>query len=169
LLDTETTGSGIQEQSSSLKSRGGEAVDRHWHDVKTIDERERQALKDFDVKRASLTGRAAELVKGKAHFEGRREEIQKKFESDRLHKHRDLEALKERQFTAQQKQRLDHARDLRDMRKEHRQHRDESQQQHERDRPRLVAERQKAIERNAEIDPGHKQERTKERGPELSR
>ena len=68
------------EQSSSLKSRDGEAIDRHWHDVKTIDDRERQALKEFDVKRASLTGRAAELIKGKAHFDGRREEMQKKFE-----------------------------------------------------------------------------------------
>jgi hypothetical protein len=158
-----------REQSSSLKSRDGEAIDRHWHDVKTIDDRERQALKEFDIKRRSLTGRAVELVKGKAHFDGRREEVQKKFESDRLHKHRDLEALKERQFTAQQKKRLDHARDLRDMRKEHRQHRDETQQQHDRDRPRLVAERQNAVARNAEIERGHKQEQTRERGPELSR
>jgi hypothetical protein len=38
--------------------------------------------------------------------------MQKKFESDRLHKHRDLEALKERQFTAQQEQRLKHARSV---------------------------------------------------------
>ena len=89
-----------REQSTSLKCREGEAVDRHRHDIKTIDDREQQALKEFDVKRRSLTGRAAELVKGKAHFDGRREEMQKKFESDRLHKHRDLEALKERQFTA---------------------------------------------------------------------
>jgi hypothetical protein len=155
------------ERSSSLKSRDGEAVDRHWHEVKTIDDRERQALKEFDVKRASLTGRAAELIKGKAHFEGRREEIQKKFESDRLHKHRDLEALKERQFTAQQKQRIEHARDLRNMRNEHRQHREESQQQHERDRPRLVAERQRAVERNAEIERGHKQEQKRERGQSM--
>jgi hypothetical protein len=157
------------EQSSSLKSRDGEAVDRHWHDVKSIDDREQQALKEFDVKRASLTGRAVELVKGKAHFEGRREEVQKKFESDRLHKHRDLEALKERQFTAQQEQRLKHARERLDMMKTHRQHRDETHQQHDRDRPRLVGERQRAVERNAEIERGHKQERTKERGPELSR
>jgi hypothetical protein len=98
-------------QSSSLKSREGEAIDRHWHDVRSIDDRERQALKEFDVKRASLTGRAAQLIKGKAHFDGRREEMQKKFESYRLHKHRDLEALKERQFTAQQEQRLKHARE----------------------------------------------------------
>ena len=116
------------------------------------------------MKRRSLTGRAAELVKGKAHFDGRREEMQKKFESDRLHKHRDLEALKERQFTAQQEQRLKHARERLDMMKTHRQHRDETQQQQDRDRPRLVAERQKAVERNAEIERGHKQEQTKERG-----
>jgi hypothetical protein len=157
------------EQSSSLKSREGEAVDRHWHDVKGIDDRERQALKEFDTKRASLTGRAVELVKGKAHFDSRREEVGKKFESDRLHKHRDLEALKERQFTAQQEQRLKHAGERLGMMKTHRQHRDETQQQHERDRPRLVGERQRAVERNAEIERGHKQERTKERGPELSR
>jgi hypothetical protein len=158
-----------QEQSSSLKSREGEAIDRHWNDVRTIDDRERQALKEFDVKRASLTGRAVELVKGKAHFEGRREEVQNKFESDRLHKHRDLEALKERQFTAQQEQRLKHARERLDMMKTHRQHRDETQQQHDRDRPRLVGERQNAVARNAEIERGHKQEQKRERGPELSR
>ncbi len=158
-----------REQSTSLKGREGEAVDRHRHDIKTIDDREQQALKEFDVKRRSLTGRAAELVRGKAHFDGRREEMQKKFESDRLHKHRDLEALKERQFTALQEQRLKHARERLDMMKTHRQHRDETQQQHERDRPRLVAERQRAVERNAEIERGHKQEQTRERGPELSR
>jgi colicin import membrane protein len=152
------------EQSTSLKSRDGEAVDRHRNDIKTIDDRERRALKEFDVKRASLTGRAAQLIRGKAHFDGRREDIQKKSESDRLHKHRDLEALKERQFTAQQDQRLKHARERLDMMKTHRQHRDETQQQHDRDRPRLVAERQKAVEKNAEIERGHKQEQTQERG-----
>jgi len=158
-----------REQSTSLKGREGEAIDRHRHDIKTIDDREQQALKEFDVKRRSLTGRAAELVRGKAHFDGRREEMQKKFESDRLHKHRDLEALKERQFTAQQEQRLKHARERLDMMKTHRQHRDETRQQQDRDRPRLVAERQRAVERNAEIERGHKQEQTRERGPELSR
>jgi len=158
-----------REQSTSLKSREGEAVDRHRHDIKTIDDREQQALKEFDVKRRSLIGRAVELVKGKAHFDGRREELQKKFESDRLHKHRDLEALKERQFTALQEQRLKHARERLDMMKTHRQHRDETRQQQDRDRPRLVAERQRAVERNAEIERGHKQEQTRERGPELSR
>ena len=155
------------EQSTSLKSRDGEAIDRHRNDIKTIDYREQQALKEFDVKRASLTGRAAQLIRGKAHFDGRREDIQKKSESDRLHKHRDLEALKERQFTAQQDQRLKHARERLDMMKTHRQHRDESQQQHERDRPRLVAERQKAHERNAEIERGHKQEQKREKGQSL--
>jgi hypothetical protein len=156
-----------QEQTATLKARDGEAIDRHRNDITTINEREQKALKEFDVKRGSLTGRATELVRGKAHFDGRREEIQKKFESDRLHKHRDLEALKERQFDAQQKKRLDHARDLRNMRKEHRQHRDETQQQHERDRPRLVAERQRAVERNAEIERGHKQEQKRERGQSM--
>jgi hypothetical protein len=156
-----------REQSSSLKSREGEAIDRHWHDVRTIDDRERQALKDFDVKRRSLTGRATELVKGKAHFDGRREEMQKKFESDRLHKHRDLEALKERQFTAQQEQRIRQAKERLAMIHTHREARDQTQQQHDRDRPRLVAERQNAIARNAEIERGHKQEQTREKGQSL--
>jgi hypothetical protein len=154
-----------QEQSSSLKSRDGEAIDRHRHDVKTIDDRERQALKEFDVKRASLTGRAAELIKGKAHFDGRREEVQKKFESDRLHKHRDLEALKERQFTAQQ--RIRQAKERLAMMHTHREARNETQQNHERDRPRLVEERRRAVERNAEIARTHQQEQKQERGQSI--
>jgi hypothetical protein len=156
-----------QEQSSSLKSREGEAIDRHWHDVRGIDQREAKALQEFDVKRASLTGRAAELIKGKAHFDGRREEVQKKFESDRLHKHRDLEALKERQFTAQQEQRIRQAKERLGMMHTHREARNETQQNHERDRPRLVNERQRAVERNAEIERSHKQEQKREKGQSM--
>jgi hypothetical protein len=124
-----------REQSSSLKSREGEAIDRHWHDVRAIDQREAKALQEFDVKRRSLAGRATELVKGKAHFDGRREEMQKKFESDRLHKHRDLEALKERQFTAQQEQRIRQAKERLAMIHTHREARDQTQQQHDRGAP----------------------------------
>ena len=153
-----------REQSSSLRDRGGEAIDRHWQDVKTIDNRETQALKAFDVKRASLTGRAVELVRGKAHFERQREDIQKRFESDRLHKHRDLEALKERQFNAQQDQRLRHGKERKAMFESLREARNETLQRQERDRPRLIEQRLQAVAKNAEIARTHQQEQTQEHG-----
>ena len=156
-----------REQSSSLKDRGDEAITRHWHGVKGIDEREARALKEFDAKRASLTGRAAELVRGKAHFERRREEMQKGFESDRLHKHRDLEALKERQSAARQEQHLRHVQERKAILDTHRAAREETLQRQERDRPRLIEERLQAVARNAEIARSHQQEQTRERGLSL--
>jgi hypothetical protein len=154
-----------REQSATLKARDGEAIDRHRNNIKTIDEREQKGLKEFDVKRSGLVGRVQEMVKGKAHFERKREDLQKGFESDRLIEHRKLEALKERQFTAQQEKRLQHARERMDMMKEHKRDREDTVQRQERDQPRLVKERVQAMDRHkADLQHARTQEHTKEQG-----
>lgn len=93
--------------------------------------------------------------------------MQKRFESDRLHKHRDLEALKERQSAARQEQHLRHAHERKAILDTHREARDETAQRQERDRPRLIEERLQAVARNAEIARSHQQEQTQERGRSL--
>jgi hypothetical protein len=157
-------------QTSRLRAQHREQLNSLSHkyqwlcrDIETLHDQEQQALKEFDAKRRSLAGRTAEIVKGKAHFDAQRKELQKTLESDRLHKYGDLGPVKERSRTTLIEQHRQQVRERKAMFIEHRQARLDMQQQHDRDRPRLVAERQNAVARNAEIERGHKQERTEEK------
>jgi len=143
--------------------------DRLRREIKTLHDREKQALKEFDAKRRSLAGRAAELVKGKEHFETERAILIDNFQTDRRHLHDALRAVPGNFLAAVSEQRRRHVRERLAMMQTHRQARLETQQQHERERPRLVAERLQSVERNAEIERGHKHDRTKERGSQLGR
>jgi hypothetical protein len=143
--------------------------DRLRREIKTLHDREKQALKEFDAKRESRVVRVTEIVKGKAHFDTRRAILIDNFKTRRKHLHGELRAVPGNFLTVVSEQHRRHVRERLAMMQTHRQARLETQQQHERDRPRLVAERLQAVERNAEIERGHKQERTKERGSEISR
>jgi hypothetical protein len=86
-----------------------EAIARHAHEIETINEWEQQALEKLGVRRESLVSRTVTLLKGNDHYKREAEAIVERWESERIVQHRDLEALKERQFLAAQQARLRHA------------------------------------------------------------
>jgi hypothetical protein len=123
------------------------------------------------VKRASLTGRAAELVKGKDHFDRQREAIAKRHEADRMNQHRDLEALKERQFKIAQDTRLRQVQERKAIFDRHRDERRALARKLEAELPRQIEARKQAFNKAAELEQTHKRDRAQERGqdPELNR
>jgi hypothetical protein len=109
-----------QSETRSLRDAQSQGLERHHHAVIVIDNREREALADFDARRSSLTGRIAEAVPGRrAANDEARAQLVRGFESERLHKHRDLEALKVRQFDVAQAARLGQARERLDIARTH--------------------------------------------------
>jgi len=160
-----------REENRSLKSNESAALDRHWHAVKRIDAAEERALHEFDVKRGSLPGRAAELLKGRKHFDAQREDIAKRHETERMTKHRDLEALKERQSEIAQATRLRQVHERKAIFDRHRDERRDFARTQEAERPRQIEDRKQAFTKAAEIEQTHKRERAQERaqGPKLSR
>lgn len=157
-----------REEMKSLRSGQDDAVSRHWHAVRRIDDAEARSLADFDTRRRSLAGRAVEMVRGKAHFEAARAGVQQQFEQQRMAKHRDLEALKERQFKAAQDTRLRQAQERKAIFDAHRQGRADLQRQQDRDRPRMVEDRQHAITRAAAIEKANIRSQAQERAGGIS-
>ena len=137
-----------QADTRSLRSNENVALERHHHAVKGIDERERGTLADFDGRRAGLAGRIVERIPGRREENDRlRAEMVRGFESERLTKHRDLEALKERQFAVAQKARLDQAKERMEMMRDHRDGRTHLKDRQTADRPRPVEHQARVIER----------------------
>jgi hypothetical protein len=66
----------------------------------------KQALYAIGARRGSLIGRPVSLFKGGARHDREAEAIAERYERERMSKHRNLEALKERQFAATQQARL---------------------------------------------------------------
>jgi hypothetical protein len=157
-----------REENRSLKSNESAALDRHWHAIKRIDGAEQRALDEFDVKRAGLTGRAAELVKGKDHFDRQRAEIGKRHEADRMKQHRDLEALKERQFKIAQETRLRQVQERKAIFDRHRDERRVFARKLEAELPRQIEARKQAFNKAAELEQTHKRDRAQERGHGLN-
>lgn len=153
-----------REQTRSMKANEATAIDRHAGACKRIDAAEHRALHEFGVKRRSLTGRATELVKGSAHFEKQRAGIVNRHEAERMKSHRDLEAFKERHFTAAQDMRLRQARERKAIFDKHRDERRDFTRTQEAERPRQIEQRKQAFNKAAEIERSHSQERAKERG-----
>ncbi len=153
-----------REETRSLHSNESTALNRHYHAIKRIDGAEQRALHEFDVRRGSLMGRAAELLKGGRHFDREREDIIKRHESDRLKQHRDLEALKERQFTIAQQTRLRQAHERKAIYDRHLDERRDLGKTQESSRPRQIEDRKQAFAKAAEIAQAHKHERAQERG-----
>ena len=71
----------------------------HASKISTIDASERRDLQELDEQRRSLTGRVVGIMKGPGHYERQEKAITERHEADRMQKHRDHEALKERLFT----------------------------------------------------------------------
>ena len=90
----------------SFKENEDAAIAGHAHEIESINEREQQALAALGAHRESLMGRAVTFFKGEAHYAREAEAIVDRCEAERMATHRDLEALKERQFAAAQQSRL---------------------------------------------------------------
>ena len=93
-------------ETQSHRDNEAVAVERHAQDIRRIDNTEREALDALSVQRGSLIGRSVALIKGKAHYDRKADAIAERCEATRMSKHRELEALKERQFSAAQQARL---------------------------------------------------------------
>jgi colicin import membrane protein len=66
------------------KAAQQQALARHRQAVAAIDGREREALREFDTRRRTLAGRAAEFIKGKQLFDTQRRAIMDRFEAERM-------------------------------------------------------------------------------------
>ena len=84
----------------SFRSNEIAAAARHHGAIRAIDNAEERAFTKLDRDHNSIKGRIAGLKPGSGKArEAAREEVRKDHEAQRLTKHRDLEALKERQFS----------------------------------------------------------------------
>lgn len=146
---------------NSFRTNENTAMERHHHAIKGIDEREAQRLHDFDGRRNGLAGKIAERIPGRrAENDRQREEIKRGFESERLTKHRDFEALKERQFEREQKNRIDQFKEQKAMMERNEAERSRSAERHAADRTRQIEDRARVLDR---VDRQQEHERERER------
>lgn len=88
-----------REESRSYRANVEAGNVHHTDKIQTIDMAERRDLRALEVQRRSLAGRVVGIVKRAGHYERQEKAITERHEADRMQKHRDHEALKERQFT----------------------------------------------------------------------
>jgi hypothetical protein len=148
----------------SFKENEAAAIAGHVHEIERINEREQHALAALGAHRESLMGRAVTLIKGEAHYAREADAIVDRCEAERMATHRDLEALKERQFAAAQQARMRHAQERKGIAELHRMERQQLAQAQERSRGREIGVSQRAFERAAQ-----RQEQTKEQAHGVSR
>lgn len=142
------------------------AMERHHNRIKGIDVREDRALGDFDGRRCGLAGRVAELIPGRrAENDRQREEMKRGYEIARQGQHRDYEAVRERQFKMAQRGRLQQAQERKALMELHRDERGAFGRTQANDRPRLIEDRSRVIDR---VDRAQEREREREH-PELVR
>ena len=134
----------------SFKENEDAAIAGHAHEIESINEREHHALAALGAHRESLVGRAVTFFKGEAHYAREAEAIVDRCEAERMATHRDLEALKERQFAAAQQSRLRQAQERKGIAELHRMERQQLAQAHDRSRGREIGVSQRAFERAAE-------------------
>jgi hypothetical protein len=133
----------------SFKENEDTAIAIHSRQIQSIDEREKEALEALGAHRESLIGRAVTLFKGEAHYAREAEGIVDRCEAQRMAAHRNLEALKEKQFAAAQQARMRHAQERKGIFEFHRMERQQLGQAHERSREREIGVSQRAFERAA--------------------
>jgi hypothetical protein len=134
----------------SFKENEDAAIAGHAHEIESINEREQQALAALGAHRESLMGRAVTFFKGDAHYAREADSIVDRSEAERIVQHRNLEALKERQFAAAQQSRLRQAQERKGIAELHRMERQQLGQAQERSRGREIGVSQRAFERAAE-------------------
>jgi len=134
----------------SFRENEDAAIVQHAHEIQSINEREQEALEALGTRRESLIGRAVTLFKGDAHYARKADAIVDRCEAERMVKHRDLEALKERQFAAAQQARMRHAQERKGIFELHRMERQQLVQAQERSRGSEIGVSQRAFERAAD-------------------
>ena len=139
-----------RDEMHSFKENEDTAIAIHSRQIQSIDEREQEALEALGAHRESLIGRAVTFFKGEAHYAREAEAIVDRCEAERMATHRDLEALKERQFAAAQQSRLRQAQERKGIFELHRMERQQLVQAHDRNRGREIGVSQRAFERAAD-------------------
>jgi hypothetical protein len=134
----------------SFKENEDAAIAGHAHKIESINEREQHALAALGAHRESLVGRAVTFFKGEAHYAREAEAVVDRCEAERMATHRDLEALKERQFAAAQQTRLRHAQERKGIAELHRMERQQLGQAQDRNRGQEIGVSQRAFERAAD-------------------
>jgi hypothetical protein len=134
----------------SFRENEDAAIAGHAHKIESINEREQHALAALGAHRESLVGRAVTLFKGEAHYAREADAIVDRCEAERMATHRDLEALKERQFAAAQQARMRHAQERKGIFELHRMERQQLVQGQERSRGQEIGISQRAFERAAD-------------------
>jgi hypothetical protein len=136
-----------QGEMHSFRDNEDAAIAGHAHEIQSINEREREALGALGTHRESLIGRAVTLVKGHAHYAREAEAIVNRCEAERIARHRDLEALKERQFGAAQQARLRQGQERKGIAELHRMERQQLVQEQQRSRGSEIGVSQRAFQR----------------------
>jgi hypothetical protein len=137
-------------ETQSFKENEAAAIVKHAQEIQSINDAEQQALQTGAARRGSLVGRAVALVRGGKRRDHDAEAISEHYERERMSKHRDLEALKERQFAAAQQARLRQAQERKAIFELHRIDRQKLTQAHARSRATEVGMSQRAFERSAQ-------------------
>ncbi|TXM96957.1 hypothetical protein FV242_32730 [Methylobacterium sp. WL64] len=94
-----------RKEMQSHRQNAAEGHILHAAKMGSIDAAERRDLKALDQQRGSIAGRVASIVRP-GHFAQQEKTIKDRHEADRMQKHRDHEAFKERQSENAQKARL---------------------------------------------------------------
>jgi hypothetical protein len=136
-----------RDEMHSFKENEDAAIAGHAHEIQSINEREQEALGALGAHRESLIGRAVTLVKGHAHYAREAEAIVNRCEAERMVQHRNLEALKERQFGAAQQARLRQGQERKGIAELHRMERQQLGQAQARSRGSEIGVSQRAFER----------------------
>jgi hypothetical protein len=153
-----------QGEMHSFRENEDAAIAGHAHEIQSINEREQEALGALGAHRESLIGRAVTFVKGHAHYAREAEAIVNRCEAERMVQHRNLEALKERQFGAAQHARLRQGQERKGIAELHRMERQQLGQAQARSRGSEIGVSQRAFERASE-----RREQTLEQAHGLSR
>jgi hypothetical protein len=149
----------------SFKENEDAAIAGHALEIESINQREQHALAALGAHRESLMGRTVTFFKGEAHYAREADSIVNRSEAARIVQHRNLEALKERQFGAAQQSRLRQAQERKGIAELHRMERQQLVQAHERSREREIGVSQRAFERAARKPPTLEQVLGLSRGP----
>jgi hypothetical protein len=139
-----------RDEMHSFRENEDTAIAIHSRQIQSIDEREKEALEALGAHRESLIGRAVTFLKGEAHYAREAEAMVDRCEAERMATHRDLEALKERQFAAAQQARMRHAQERKGIAELHRMERQQLVQAHDRNRGQEIGVSQRAFERAAD-------------------
>jgi hypothetical protein len=139
-----------RDEMHSFRENEDAAIAGHAHEIQSINEREQEALGALGAHRESLVGRAVTFFKGEAHYARQADAIVDHCESERIVQHRNLEALKERQFAAAHQARLRQGQERKGIFELHRMERQQLVQAHECSRGREIGVSQRAFERAAD-------------------